>query len=72
MRQCNQCGSATVQVAVCGSASGSSVLQCALQCVAVRGAVCGCPAVRQCAAVCGSEALCSSEALCAEVCGSVR
>jgi hypothetical protein len=51
MRRCEQCGSATVRTAVCGSASGSSVRQCALQCVAVRGAVCGCPAVRECAAV---------------------
>jgi hypothetical protein len=50
VRQCRQYGSATVRAAVCGSASGS-VQQCALQCVAVRAAVCGCPAVRQCVAV---------------------
>jgi hypothetical protein len=74
-----------VQAAVCSSASSArgSVWQCTMvqQCswwrMAMRTAVCGCPAVRQCAAVCGSvrQCVCSSTAVCssaAVMCGRVR
>jgi hypothetical protein len=65
-----------VRLAVCGSALGS-VRKCAWQCVPVRLAVFGSPAVQQCAAVCDSvrqcATVCGSAAVggSAEVCGSV-
>jgi hypothetical protein len=62
-------------VAVCGGVR-DSVRQCALLCMAMRAAVCGClpvrqcVAVRQCAAVCGIAALCVRQ--CGIACVSVR